>query len=275
MEDTLLEGTTSIVTGGGRGIGRAIAELFAKEGATVVVADIDVEAGEETVDCIHAEGGSAVFVEVDVTNQKDIDSAVKVCVDEYRGLDVLVNNAGVSKGDDNLHRLDLETWEGMLDLNLTGHFRCARAALGPMVKSGGGSMIHMSSINGQQGIGLTGYSAAKSGLLGLSRVIATQYGHHGIRSNVICPGTIESATLAAKREAEWSDELRTRFLDQYPLGRFGRPEEVATAALFLASDLSSFVTGTELVVDGGFTSSTDQRLIDMLYDVGGEIVDDN
>jgi len=129
----------------------------------------------------------------------------------------------------------------MIDRNLTGQFRCARAALGPMVESGGGSMIHVSSVNGLQGIGLTGYSAAKSGILGLSRVIAAQYGGHGIRSNVACPGTTESEVLARKRAENWTEELRTRFLDQYPLDRFG---------------------------DGGFSSGTDQELLDMPYDIG-------
>jgi len=268
MDEFLLEDRISLVTGGARGIGRAIAELFAAEGAMVVVADIDVEAGESTAERIRTRGGRAEFVETDVTVRRDVATAVRACVDAFGRLDILVNNAGGSVGDDSLHRIDTASWEKMIDRNLTGQFRCARAALGPMVESGGGSMIHVSSVNGLQGIGLTGYSAAKSGILGLSRVIAAQYGGHGIRSNVVCPGTIESETLARKRAENWTDELRTRFLDQYPLGRFGDPEEVATAVLFLASDMASFVTGTELVVDGGFSSGTDQELLDMLYDIG-------
>lgn len=271
MDDALVADRTSIVTGGGRGIGRTTAELLASEGATVVVADVDVDAGEETVDRIREGDGAATFVETDVTVQADVEAVVEACIDTYGSLDVLVNNAGASTGDDSLHRLEFETWARMLELNLSGQFRCARVALEPMVASGGGSMVHVSSVNGIKGIGLTGYSAAKSGLLGLSRVIAAQYGYHGIRSNVVCPGTIESASLAAKREDQWSEELRSRFLDQYPLGRFGRPEEVAAAILFLASDMSSFVTGTELVVDGGFASGTDQRLLDHLYDITDDV----
>lgn len=267
MDEPLLEDRTALVTGGARGIGRAIAELFATEGATVVVADVDAEAGAETVDRLRERGAGAEFVETDVTSRQDVTTAVEACVDAFGGLDVLVNNAGGSTGDDSLHRVDDAAWAEMLELNLTGQFRCARAALGPMVESGGGSMIHVSSVNGLQGIGLTGYSAAKSGILGLSRVIAAHYGCHGIRSNAVCPGTIESEALAAKRAENWSEELRTRFLDQYPLGRFGQPEEVATAVLFLASDMASFVTGTELVVDGGFSSGTDRELLDLLYGV--------
>lgn len=273
MDYPLLEGKSAIVTGGGQGIGRAIAEEFAAEGAMVIVADIDSEPGEQTVDRIREADSRAAFVETDVTSPEDVETAVQACLDTYGSLDILVNNAGGSAGDDSLDRLDVSTWEGMLDLNLTGQFQCARAALQPMVESGGGSMIHMSSVNGLQGIGLTGYSAAKSGLLGLSRVIASQYGRHGIRSNVVCPGTIESAALAAKRAENWSDELRSRFLDQYPLGRFGEPQEVATAVLFLASEMASFVTGTELVVDGGFSSGTDHALLDMLYEVSDPVAD--
>lgn len=273
MDDRLLAGRTSLVTGGGQGIGRAIAELFADEGATVVVADVDVKAGEETVDELREQGATAEFVETNVTSRQDVDSVVRACVDAYGSLDVLVNNAGSSEGDDSLHRLDSQAWTEMLELNLTGQFRCAHAALEPMVDSGGGSMIHVSSVNALRGIGLTGYSAAKSGILGLSRVIAAQYGRQGIRSNVVCPGTIESAALAAKRDEQWSEELRGRFIDQYPLGRFGDPSEVATTALFLASDMASFVTGTELVVDGGFSSGTDQQLLDLLYDISEPIGD--
>lgn len=267
MQDALLEESVSIVTGAGGGIGRAIAEAFADEGATVVIADVDVDGGEETVERIRDDGGTAEFVETDVTDEAAVESAVSACRETYGSLDVLVNNAGTSVGDDALHRLDLETWQRMVDLNLTGYFRCAVAALRPMVETGGGSMVHISSVNGVHGIGLTGYSAAKSGILGLSRVIAAHYGRHGVRSNVICPGTIDSPALAAKREDEWSDELRDRFLSQYPVGRFGRPDEVADAALFLASDLSTYVTGTELIVDGGLTSSPDHQLLDLLYDI--------
>ena len=273
MDELLLADEVALVTGGAQGIGRAIAELFADKGATVVVADVDIDTGEATADRLRERGASAEFVETDVTSERDVAAAVRACVDVFDSLDVLVNNAGASVGDDSLHRLDGADWEAMLDLNLTGQFRCARAALGPMVESGGGSMVHVSSVNGLQGTGLTGYSAAKSGILGLSRVIAAQYGYHGVRSNVVCPGTIESEALARKRAEDWSDELRTRFLDQYPLGRFGDPAEVASAALFLASDMASFVTGTKLVVDGGFSSGTDQALLDMLYDVRDPIGD--
>lgn len=267
MDDALLDGRTAVITGGANGIGRATTELLAREGATVVVGDVDADGGEVVVEAIRDAGGSAAFVETDVTDQGDVEALIDATVEMHGGLDVLVNNAGASTGDDSLHRLDADTWETVLDLNLTGHFRCARAALEPLVASGGGAMVHISSVNGLQGIGLTGYSAAKSGLLGLSRVIATQYGRHGVRSNVVCPGTIESAVLAEKRAEEWSDELRARFFDQYPLGRFGDPDEVATAVLFLASDMASFVSGTELVVDGGFTAGTDQPLLNMLYDL--------
>ncbi|MFB9808770.1 SDR family NAD(P)-dependent oxidoreductase [Haladaptatus pallidirubidus] len=232
MDGRQLSGSVALVTGGSSGIGRAIATRFGAEGASIVVADVDAEGGKETVSMVEAESGDAAFVETDVTDETDVESVVDAVVERYGRLDVLVNNAGGSGGDGALHRIDAEEWSDMLRLNLTSHFLCSQAALPHMVASDGGSMIHVSSVNGLLGIGLTGYSAAKSGLFGFSRVVAAQYGRYGVRSNVICPGTIQSASLARKREREWDEALQEQWFDQYPLGRFGRPEEVADAALF-------------------------------------------
>jgi 3-oxoacyl-[acyl-carrier protein] reductase len=136
-----------------------------------------------------------------------------------------------------------------------------------MTQSGGGSIVFVSSVNGLTGIGLTSYSAAKSGIFGLSRVIATHYGRHGVRSNVLCPGTIQSENLAEKRAQEWSEEQWEEWINQYPLGRFGRPDEVADAALFLGSDRSSFVTGQKLILDGGLTAGLSQSLLKQMYSI--------
>jgi 3-oxoacyl-[acyl-carrier protein] reductase len=262
-----LDDTVAIVTGGAGGIGRAIVEQFVESGAQVVVADVDAEGGRETVASVESERGDAVFVEADVTDADDVAALVAATTETYGGLDVLVTNAGASTGDDSLHRLDEADWDRLVDLNLKSHFLCAREAIPQMASTGGGSMVHMSSVNGLTGIGLTGYSAAKSGILGLSRLIATQYGRHGVRSNVVCPGTIQSPALAEKREAEWDDETWDAWYDQYPLGRFGRPREVAEATQFLASDAASYVTGTALVVDGGLTAGLPQSLESRMYDV--------
>lgn len=266
MERVLSE-SVAVVTGGSNGIGRAIADRFVEAGASVVVADRDVEGGRETVRRIEHAGGTAKFVETDVTDVDAVNALMEATVDEFGSLDILVSNAGASADEDALHRLDVETWEQMIDLNLSSHFYCARAALPFLTRDGGGSVVFMSSVNGLTGIGLPSYSAAKSGLLGFSRVLATHYGRQGVRSNVLCPGTIQSESLASKRESQWSDEQWQGWRDQYPLGRFGRPEEVADAALFLASDLSSFVTGQKLVLDGGLTAGLNHSLLDLMYDI--------
>lgn len=267
MGSDQLEGATAIVTGGASGIGRAITTRFVAAGASVVIADVDESAARHTIE---ATDGSAAFVQTDVTSEGDVRELFDDVIDRYDSLDVLVNNAGGSLGDDRLHRLSRGTWEDILELNLTGAFLCTRAALEPMIASSGGRLVHVSSINGLTGIGLPAYSAAKAGLQSLSRVVATQYGAHGIRSNVVCPGTIDTASNRGRR-SEWSDAARDALLDQYPLGRFGTPAEVADAVLFLASERSSFVTGTELVVDGGFTAGVDQRLERELYGIHEDV----
>ncbi|WP_313691790.1 SDR family NAD(P)-dependent oxidoreductase [Halorarum halobium] len=265
--DPAVDGATVVVTGGASGIGRATARAYAEHGATVVIADVAVDDGEAAVRSITEDGGTATFVETDVTDREHVASLLDAAADEFGGVDVVISNAGGSAGDDALHRLDVETWTRMIELNLGSHFLLAREALPHLVDSEIGSITFTSSVNGVTGIGLVGYSAAKSGLFGLSRVIAAQYGRHGVRSNVVCPGTIQSEALAAKREAEWSEELHDLWYAQYPLGRFGRPEEVADAMLFVGSRLGSFLTGTELVVDGGLSTSLDGTLLDSMYDL--------
>jgi len=256
MNDTnqRLSDKVAIVTGAGQGIGEAIAHRFAEEGASVVVADINEETGAETSRRINEAGGSAEFVETDVTETDQVDSMVTSAVDAYGSLDVFVNNAGGNISDDNMHRIDKSTWEANVELNLTGAFLCSRRALPVLARNGGGNMVHISSINALEGISLTAYSAAKGGIRSLSKLIATQYGCHGIRSNVIHPGTI---TTDPEDQFE-PGEVLEEWIDQYPVGRLGRPEDIANAALYLASDEASFVTGSELVVDGGFTSGPDQ-----------------
>lgn len=265
--DADLDDYVAIVTGAGRGIGRAIAERFATAGAAVVVADIDAESTRETVERIRSDGGTATAVPTDVSDATEVRSLVDATVDDHESLDVLVNNAGGSFDDDNLHRVSEAVWDQNIDVNLKGTFLCSREALPAMVASGGGSMVHMSSVNGLTGIGLTAYSAAKSGILALSRNIATQYGRHGIRSNAICPGTIETETRQEEMEEAGGSETRDEWLQQYPVGRFGRPSDVAEAALFLASDRSQFVSGTKLVVDGGLTAGLDYGLEQRVYNV--------
>lgn len=265
--DPSVEDATAIITGGASGIGRATAHAYAAHGATVIIGDVDTSDGEATVESIVDDDGTARFVETDVTDPTQVESLVDATADEFGGIDIVISNAGGSAGDDALHRLDIDTWEEMIDLNLKSHFVLAKESLPHLIASDYGSIIFTSSVNGIRGIGLTSYSSAKSGLFGLSRVIAAQYGRHGVRSNAVCPGTIQSEALAEKREAEWSDELHDQWYSQYPLGRFGRPEEVANVMLFIGSRLGSFLTGAEFVVDGGLSIALDQKLLDSMYDL--------
>ncbi|WP_224271005.1 SDR family NAD(P)-dependent oxidoreductase [Haloprofundus salinisoli] len=275
MTAGVLSNQTAIVTGASSGIGRAVARRFAEADADLVICSRSTERIAPVADDLNGVGdGQCVSVECDITDQDAVDAMVTAAVDEFGSVDVLVNNAGGAIDDDNLHRVDPDTWARNIEVNLTGHYRCTYAALPAMVESGGGSILHMGTVNALTGIGLTAYSAAKGGLLSLSRLIATQYGRFGIRSNVLSPGTIETdqRKVEMKRDqtAEASDDTRSihdEWLDQYPLGRFGAPEEVADAALFLTSDMSSFVTGTNLVVDGGLTAGLDSTLERRVYGI--------
>jgi 3-oxoacyl-[acyl-carrier protein] reductase len=267
MNQPLLEGEVAVVTGAAQGIGEAIAARLAAEGATVVVADVDEDNGRETVADIDAEGGEARFVRTDVASAEDVHSLIDATVEAFDGLDILVNNAGGSFDDDRPHLVSEETWEKNIDVNLKGAFLCSRVAIPPMVEGGGGAMVHMSSVNGIIGIGHTAYSTAKSAILALSRNIATQYGRQGIRSNAICPGSIETETRRKEFEESGGGPARDAWMDQYPLGRFGTPEDVANSVLYLVSDLGAFVTGTALVVDGGLTAGLPNSFEELIYDI--------
>ncbi|MFC4451300.1 SDR family NAD(P)-dependent oxidoreductase [Halorussus aquaticus] len=258
-------GDVAIVTGASNGIGRAIARRLAAVDATVVVADVDAEGGAETVAAIEDDGGTAEFVRTDVSDATDVSTMVEATMDAHGSVDVLVNNAGGSFDDGNPDRVTEEAWDRIVDVNLKGQFLCARETLPAMVESGGGAMVHVSSVNARLGVGLAAYSASKNGVLALSRIIATQYGRHGVRSNAVCPGSIITDASSEKLTSE--GPVREEWLDQYPVDRFGRPEDVAAAVAFLASDEASFITGAELAIDGGLTAGLDQRLETMMYDI--------
>ncbi|WP_135305554.1 SDR family NAD(P)-dependent oxidoreductase [Haloarcula amylovorans] len=272
MVELSLRDRPAIVTGASRGIGREIAARFAESGGDVAICsqsydDVETVATELTDEY----DGRVVPFECDVTDSDAVRDLVDQTVEEFGGVRALVNNAGGSDESANLlHRCDEETFERMLGLNLKSQFLLSKEVLPAMVASGGGSMIHMGSVNGLFGIGLSGYSEAKSGLLALSRNIAAHYGQHSVRSNVLSAGTIE--TENRRREMENTEErtsemsARDRWLDQYPLGRFGKPEEVADTVLFLASERSSFITGENVVLDGGLTSSLATPFLNEMYD---------
>jgi NAD(P)-dependent dehydrogenase (short-subunit alcohol dehydrogenase family) len=250
-----LEDKVAVITGAGSGIGRVAASLFAAEGASVVVADVVGEQAEAAAAEITSAGGSATAVRVDVSDEVEVGAMVDAAVSTFGRLDVLFNNAGIFPDDDGgILDTPPETWRRVMEVNLKGVWLGCRAAVPAMLDSGGGSIVNVASFVALMGAATAqvAYTASKGGVLALTRELAVEYARRGIRANSICPGPIETPLLA---ELLADPARRERRLVHIPIGRFGRPEEIARAALFLASDDASFVTGSALVVDGGITAA--------------------
>ena len=244
-----LKDKVAVITGSGMGLGQAMALLFSREGAKIVVTDINTAAGEETVDAIRAEGGDAVFLRADVSKGDDAKRMINTAVESYGTVDVLVNNAGVQV-EKNVPDTTEEEWDYVLGVNLKGTFLCTRAAIPQMRRQGGGSIICISSISGLVGQpNQASYNASKHGVIGLVRAMACDHAEEGIRVNAICPGSMNTP-MAANIPAEHLAPYRKANLFE----RFAEPIEVGFAALFLASDESSYVTGSVMTVDGGYTT---------------------
>jgi len=243
-----LKNKVAIVTGSGAGIGRAIATTFAREGACVVVADMDEEAGRGTVATIQASGGTALFVRTDVSQVEETQRLVEAALSAYGRLNALVNNAGVyTRGD--VVSTSVEAWNRLLSINLTGVFLCCKAAIPALREAGGGAIVNISSSVGWQyaAPGIAAYAASKFGVTGLTKAMACDHLPENIRVNCICPGPTDTPLIRASRSPE---DLQA-FKEAQPIGRLGSPDEIAAAALFLASDEASFVTGVAFPVDGG------------------------
>jgi NAD(P)-dependent dehydrogenase (short-subunit alcohol dehydrogenase family) len=247
-----LKGKVAIVTGGGSGMGRSGCSLFAKEGAKVVVAELDDKSGQETVAIIKKVGGDAVFVKTDVSNPSDCQRMVKTAVDTYGKLDVLFNNAGIIGWEGvSLADATLETFSEVIDVNLKGVFYGMKYAIPEMIKSGGGSIINTASnVIDRTMYHFGGYCASKGGVMALSRQAATDYITQNIRVNSILPGFIKTPMLRIFL-AE-NPDVEKQLATLHPMGRLGTPDEVAWLVLFLASDESSYITGIDITIDGGF-----------------------
>jgi NAD(P)-dependent dehydrogenase (short-subunit alcohol dehydrogenase family) len=247
-----LDGRVALITGAASGIGRASARLFAEAGARVAVADIDLPGARDTVASVERDGGEAVALEVDVADAVSVRAMVAATVERFGRLDIAHNNAGIMGAGAEITDMDDDVWQRGIDVMLTGVFLCMKHEIPHMVAQGGGAIVNTSSGAGLIGFpGQANYVAAKHGVIGLTRSAALEYIGRGVRINAICPGTARSRMVD-----EWMDgsaEAEAEVAALHPLGRIAEPEEIARAALWLASDASSFVVGVALPVDGGYT----------------------
>jgi NAD(P)-dependent dehydrogenase (short-subunit alcohol dehydrogenase family) len=248
-----LEHKTALITGAGSGMGRLAAQLFAKEGAQVVACDMNNEALKETVALVQAHGGSIMGVPCDVTSGDSVRGVVEAGVKAFGRLNVLYNNAGIFPDDDtSVIETDDEALQRVLDVNLKGVWLACKYGIPELIKAGGGSVINIASFTALMGctVPQDAYTASKGAVISLTRSLAVQYGPHGVRANAICPGPI----LTPMMETLFASEAeKMKRLNRIPLGRFGRPEDVVHAGIYLASDESSWTTGTAFVIDGGIT----------------------
>ena len=252
----LLKGKVALVTGAGSGIGRATSIVFAREGAKVVVSDIDIESGSKTVRIIREAGGEALFVKADVSKAQDVESMVNRTIETYTSLHCACNNAGItgtkSGGEKTIFCAEEgeEDWDRTMDVNLKGVWFCMKYEIPQILNSGGGAIVNISSIAGLIGsqLGLVAYSASKHGVIGLTKTAAIEFAKQGIRINAVCPGATRTAII----DRFISDpKAEARMASNNPMNRIASPSEIAEAVVWLCSDAASFVTGIAMPVDGG------------------------
>ncbi len=247
-----LENKVTLVTGGSSGIGRAAAQLFAREGAKIVIADINVEGGEETLQSVREAGGEAHFVRTDISKAADVEALVNKIIEIHGRLDCAYNNAGIFGELLSLVDHNEETWDHAIETNLKGTWLCMKYQIPQMLKQGSGAIVNSTASSGIKAGRpfLSAYASSKAGIISLSKVAAMEYAEFGLRINVICPSHARTPML--EQFFEQRPEIEADFIAQAPMGRIAAPEEVAEGALWLCSDASSFVTGHVLAVDGGF-----------------------
>jgi len=240
-----LKDKVALITGGGSGIGAAVARRFAQEGAKIAIGDVDVEGAEKVASEIKDAGGEALICKADVRKRDEVEAMVDHILREYGRLDILINNAGVTR-DSLCARMSEEDWNFVVDVNLKGTFLCSKAAFRPMRKQRYGKIVNTASVAVRGNIGQVNYSASKAGIIGLTRTLALEFARAGICVNCIAPGFIETPMTEGLPE-----KVKEEALKRIPLGRIGRPEEVANLHLFLASPESDYITGQVFFIDGG------------------------
>ncbi len=241
-----LEGKVALVTGGARGIGKAIALTFAREGASLVIADVNREETEKTCSEIETLGRKSLLLEMDVTDYSSVEEGLNKILDKFTKVDILVNNAGITK-DNLLLRMSIAEWDAVLNVNLKGCFNCIKAVSRPMIKQRSGKIINIASIIGIIGnAGQANYSASKAGIIALTKTAAKELASRNINVNAVAPGFIQT-----EMTAKLPEDLKQKMKEAIPLNKFGSPQDVAAVCLFLALEDSSYITGQTIVVDGG------------------------
>ena len=256
-------GKNVLISGGGSGIGHAICLRLAAEGANIILIDKDLKGGQAVEQELKLQNTKVLFVQADITSEADVEKVHKEATLFFGNIDVLVNNAGAAFAE-NYAMTTLENWNQDIALNLTGHYMLTRLFLPDMEAQGKGAITNISSVNGAQSFGNPAYSAAKAGVISFTQTLAIEYGPKGIRANVVLPGTIETPVWQTRKDSR--PEVFELVKGWYPVGRVGRPEDIAAAVAFLSADEASFINGASLNVDGGLTAGNFR----MIKDITGE-----